>query len=137
MNSDNKETIRQIVGMSNSKDFGAIADVFAADCTMRTPDGDMHGVDGARQLMAAYATAFPDSEMTIERLVADGDDVVLHYTFSGTNTGMLGPVPATGKRLPAAHGATVFQCSGGKVKDARWVWDRLHLRQHLGLLPAD
>lgn len=102
---------------------------------LRIPDGDLpKGVPGAAQLYGAYATAFPDFRLTIEDTVAEGDRVAVSYSFRGTQTGPLGTIPPSGKRVTVA-GIAIFRLAGGKVKEARMVWDRLSLQQQIGALP--
>lgn len=132
-----KSVVRAIVEDHwNKKNAGLASELFASRCAIHTPDAELHGVEGAGQLFTAYSTAFPDFQMTIDDLIAEGDCAALRYTFSGTHTGPLGPVPASGKRV-TTHGISLMRLSGGKVAEARMEWDRVSLRQQIGLLPAD
>jgi len=78
-------------------------------------------------------TAFPDFNLTIEDLVADGDKVWVRMTARGTNLGgFMGP--PNGKSFQV----TVFDLA--RFEDGRLVehWgcpDRFHLLAQLGLLP--
>lgn len=46
---------------------------------------------------AMFFSAFPDIDITIEDMVAEGDKVVTRYTFRGTHTGdfMASPPPGS------------------------------------------
>jgi predicted ester cyclase len=59
----------------------------------------MIGVDGFKELLSVYRTAFPDMRLTIEEIVAEGDKVVTWATFTGTHRGPLQSFPATGKSV--------------------------------------
>ena len=137
MSDHNKAIVRKIVEEHwNRKKTDMAGDLFAATCVIHTPDGGLTGVDGAKQLLSAYGSAFPDFQMTVDELIAEGDQVALRYSFSGTNAGPFGAAPATGKRV-TTHGMTIVRIGNGKVTEARMEWDRVSLRQQIGLLPAD
>lgn len=116
----------------NSKNPAAFDGAFADDFVSHTPSGEFAGPDGYKQLYNAYVTAFPDCQFTIDTLVAEGDTVSLSYTFSGTHTGPLQDVPATGKRV-SVQGVSVSRVVGGRSIEERVLWDNHGLMQQLGL----
>ena len=82
--------------------------------------------------------AFPDFQVTIEDLVAEGDQVVVRYSWRGTNTGAITrpvPLPATGRQV-AASGMSLVRFVGGKGVEVWNEADSLGLFQQLGLIPA-
>jgi steroid delta-isomerase-like uncharacterized protein len=135
MSDQNKAVVRRIVeDYWNKKNPALVGELFATDCSLHTPDGDLQGVKGAAQLYDAYATAFPDFRITAEDTVAEGDRVALRYNFTGTNKGPLGAIPASGNRITVS-GIVIFRLTGGKVAEGRWSWDRVSLQQQIGALP--
>ncbi len=135
MSDQNKAVVRRIVeDYWNKKNQALAGELFATDCSLHTPDGDLQGVKGAAQLYDAYATAFPDFHITAEDTVAEGDRVALRYNFTGTNKGPLGAIPASGNRVTVS-GMVIFRLAGGKVAEGRWSWDRVSLQQQIGALP--
>ena len=135
MSDQNKAVVRRIVeDYWNKKNPALAGELFATDCSLHTPDGDLQGVKGAAQLYDAYATAFPDFRITAEDTVAEGDRVALRYNFTGTNKGPLGAIPASGNRVTVS-GIVIFRLAGGKVAEGRWSWDRVSLQQQIGALP--
>ena len=104
MSEQNKAVVRRIVEDHwNKKNPALIAELFAADCAFHTPDGALQGQDGARQLYNAYATAFPDFRLSTDDILADGNKVVVRYTFTGTHKGPFMNVPPTGKAIKVAY----------------------------------
>ena len=135
MSDQNKAVVRRIVeDYWNKKNPALVGELFATDCSLHTPDGDLQGVKGAAQLYDAYATAFPDFRITAEDTVAEGARVALRYNFTGTNKGPLGAIPASGNRITVS-GIVIFRLTGGKVAEGRWSWDRVSLQQQIGALP--
>ena len=68
-------------------------------------------------------SAFPNLHITIEDLIAEGDQVAMRWTFRGTNTGDLVtpmPLPATGKQVTVT-GITIVRLVGGKAVE---VWSQ-------------
>jgi steroid delta-isomerase-like uncharacterized protein len=137
MSEQNKAIVRRIVeDYWNKKDPNLAGELFAANCTLKTPDGELNGLEGAAMLLTAYQTGFPDFRVTIEDMIAEGDRVVIRYGFAGTHKGQLGAFPASGNRV-STSGVTIFRIAGGKAADARFEWDRVGLRQQIGALPRD
>lgn len=135
MSEQNKAIVRRIVEDYWNKRNPALAgELFAANCSLHTPDGDSKGVEGMAQIYDAYATAFPDFRITVEDTVAEGDRVAVRYSFAGTHKGPLGATPASGNRLTVS-GIVIFRLAGGKVAEGRWSWDRVSLLQQIGALP--
>jgi steroid delta-isomerase-like uncharacterized protein len=135
MSEQNKAVIRHLVEDHwNRKDHSLVDELFAPAVAIHTPDGNFVGHDGASTLLAAYATAFPDFQITVDDLLGDGDKVTLRWTYAGTNRGALANIPATGKGVTVPGCIGVFKLSGGKVSEAHLCWDRYALHQQLGLL---
>jgi steroid delta-isomerase-like uncharacterized protein len=93
------------------------------------------GIESAKQLMAAYTSAFPDLQLTTEDLVAEGDKVAIRNTWRGTHHGAFQGLPPTGKYV-AFTGSDFFRFVGGKIAEQWADLDALGLMQQLGALPT-
>ena len=134
MSEQNKSVVRRIVEEHwNEKKPSLVAELFDAKATVYTPDGPLHGLDGASQLLAAYSTAFPDFRLNIDELLADGDKITLRWTFTGTQNGPLGGIAASGKSV-SVPGIAIFQVASGKAREVRMLWDKYALMQQIGAL---
>ena len=71
----------------NQGNLDAIDEVYAADYVSHTPEGDVEGLEMVTGAITALRAAFPDFEMTIEILIAEGDWVATRYSLTGTFTG--------------------------------------------------
>lgn len=97
-----------------------------------------HTVDLAEDLQAAksWRLAFPDGRYSINRVVAEGDFVVVQFTGRGTNTGPWHGLPATGKPLETP-GIGIYRIVEGKIVE-EWVeYNMLSILKQLGLAPAN
>src|SRR5579862_4255810 len=95
----------------------------------------LQGHEGALQLLTAYSTAFPDFRLIIDDLLADGENVTLRWTFTGTHNGSFGALRASGKSV-SVPGIAIFQITGSKAKEVRMVCDKYALMQQIGALAS-
>ena len=72
----------------------------------------------------AVLTAFPDWQVTIEELVAEGDLVVDRFTIRATHTGSVNGITPTGQQI-AALGMHMWRLAGGKLVEGWYVTDAL------------
>ncbi len=73
--------------------------LIAVDDIGHRPIGDHYGPDGVRIDIAAYRAAVPDLAVTLDDLLAVGDQVVRRFTLRGTHRGAFLGVPASGLRV--------------------------------------
>jgi steroid delta-isomerase-like uncharacterized protein len=133
MSEQNKAVVRRIVEDHwNRKNPGLVGELFATSCSLHTPDGILQGQDGAGLLYSTYATAFPDFRVSTDDMLADGNKVVVRYTFTGTHKGPLTTVPASGRQV-TVQGIGIFRLTGGKVDEVHFVWDKFALLQQIGV----
>ena len=137
MSESNKAAVRRLIEDHwNGKNAAHVGELFTPNAVLHTPDGPLTGLEGAVFLLQAYATAFPDFRMTINDMIAEGDQVVVRWTFTGTHHGPLLNIPATGRRFNVPHGIGIFRLVAGKVEEGFFAWDKFALLQQLGVLPA-
>jgi len=80
--------------------------------------------------------ALPDMSFRVNRMVAEKDLVVVHFTVSGTNTQAGMEFPATGKKIES-DGMTIFRFKDGKICEEWNVFDMLKVMRQTGLLPPE
>ncbi|HEU0165305.1 MAG TPA: ester cyclase, partial [Thermomicrobiales bacterium] len=79
--------------------------------------GQAEGIDGIRQVVAAFKTAFPDGTLTVRELLADADKVVARVTLVGTHVGEFFGTQPSGKRV-ASEGDEIFRFAGGAIVES-------------------
>jgi steroid delta-isomerase-like uncharacterized protein len=99
------------------------------------PSGWANGPESLKQIAGPFRAGFPDLKVTIEDQIAEGDKVVTRWSASGTNTGSLQGMPATGKTVRVT-GANVARLSEGKIVESWFNFDMLTLLRQLGVVPA-
>ncbi len=85
--------------------------------------------------IADVEAAFPNYEIIIEDLVAEGDKVVVRGNFRGIHRGLFAGIEATGKSVSA--GLMIIYCiANGRIIDHWMQFDMLMLLQQLQGSPA-
>ncbi len=100
---------------------------------------DVRTREDLKPFIAEHLSAIPDFHVTIEDMIAEGEQVVVRYTVHGTNTGDFVSstmrFPATGKQFTVT-GIYIFRFAEGKIVEAWDQADDLGTYQQLGLMPA-
>ena len=110
-------------------------EVYAHDVVWHNPEGDVRGIEEARQFADMYKTAFPDMSATVEDVIAEGDKVVTRWTIRGTHQGEIEEFgPPTGRQMEL-KGITISRIEGGKIVEEWEAYDNLSVMQQLGLVP--
>jgi steroid delta-isomerase-like uncharacterized protein len=99
------------------------------------PPGMQHGLDGHKAIVRLFRAAFPDSQWTIEDLVAENDRVVIRTTFRGTHLGDFFGVPASGRSVEFG-GVHILRVADGKIAEHLGTNDDLGLMRQIGAIPS-
>ena len=135
---NNKRLVRQFTDAVNRRDREAIERVCAPDVrrvSPSTPDAHVSSVAELWEFLQQDFGALPDSRVTLDALVADDERVGLWATYSGTQTGPMGPFPPSGQRVSAEFSGIV-RIRNGRIAEMRVVWDNLDFLSQLGHLPG-
>ena len=133
----NKELVRQFTVAANAADWDALADIVADDFhrhSAATAGPPVTSRDEFVQLQEGFLVSFPDQQVKVRQLVAEDDYVAALATYSGTQTGPMGDVPATGKAVSAPFLA-LFRIEAGKIVELWVEWDNMAMLTQLGLAP--
>ncbi len=87
----------------------------------------------AKRWVRPFQGAFPDFQMEIVDLIAEGDKVVAHFRCSGTHSGEWLGAAATGRRFTDVDEVYIFRVRDGKLVSAFGVEDNLDRLRQLGL----
>jgi len=119
----------------NERSLDAIEEVYAPDFVWHEPDQDVRGYEQAKQFATGFFDAFPDLNITVDDVVAEGDQVVSRYTIRGTHRGETEDFgPPTGKQM-VLEGITIHRFEGDKIVEEWERYDNLSVLQQLGLVP--
>jgi steroid delta-isomerase-like uncharacterized protein len=86
----------------------------------------------AERWIAPFRESFPDVEMDVVDLVAEGDKVVGRFTCSGTNLGVWSGRPPTGRRFENVDEVYFFRFDDGKIAEFWGLEDTQSRLRQLG-----
>ena len=135
MSVDPKDIARRLLYEAfNGGNLDVIDELIDPDLVYHAPDGDIRGLEGARQLVIAMHSDFPDFHVAVDDVIAEGDKVVVRFTDTGTYQGDDFGVTATGKQVTWT-GVDIFRIADGKIIEGWGVGDLLGLMRQLGVYP--
>jgi predicted ester cyclase len=91
------------------------------------------GPEGAKQLVSAWRTGFPDGRMNIDDLFAEDDKVVIRMTWVGTHTGDFYGRAATGRPVSVTS-IGIDRVANGKIVEGWGEVDMLGLYEQIGVI---
>ena len=138
---ENARTLTEFMELVWSRGDASAVDRFLADeyVIHSDPgdpwDGATLSREGFKERLRTSRAPFPDLQFEIAETIAEGDRVAIAWRMVGTQTGPMGPMPPTGRRI-AVQGMTVYYFSNGRIAGHRQVVDRLAVAQQLRLTHA-
>lgn len=87
-----------------------------------------------RAASKGWREAVPDLRMDIVQMVAECDQVAVHWSASGTNSGAGNGLPATGRKVAGLWGMTIFRMVDGRIREEWSSFDQYEMLRQLGLL---
>ena len=129
----NKVLVRRIYDSFSSGGVDLLDEVVAADFRDRDPmPGQAAGLPGLKQAVGLFRAAFPDGEIVVDELLADGDKVVARVTLRGTQHGeFFGRSPTD--ELVSAEGIEVYRIKDGKIVEG---WSRFVMPEVVKAAPV-
>lgn len=130
----NKEIARRyLLDVWGEWDFEAEKELVAEDLVDHNAVPELPpGREGHHQFLVVCQSAFPEFDVTIDELIAEGDKVAYQWTAKGTHEGEFMGVPPTGNEVTIT-GSDIVRIEDGKIAETWHVEDNLGLMQQLGL----
>src|SRR5689334_12904292 len=133
MLSHNKEVVYRMMDEGwNKRNMDIFQELLSPDCSHDLPGlpKPSIGPEAYRQQVEGFLTAFPDAQMKIGEMVAEGPHVCVMWTFSGKQTGPLGDLPASGRDV-IVHGIGKCTLRDGKIAAIVSQFDHGGMISHL------
>jgi predicted ester cyclase len=132
----NTSTVRRMLDRLSAGDVAGFTEHLVPDyrrhCQAMPPElQEIHGKEMMHAWLASNLICFPDFHEEIEMLVGDGDVVAWRSRGTGTQTGPLGPFPASGKRMDIVI-MGMHRFEGSLVAETWTTWDNLAVLTQLG-----
>jgi steroid delta-isomerase-like uncharacterized protein len=94
---------------------------------------EIKGIKDSKAYYAGFVTGFSNRKFTVKRMFANGEDLVKHWQFTGTHTGVFMGIPATGRTVNI-EGSTIAKIVDGKIVEEQDFMDNMSYLKQLGLL---
>jgi steroid delta-isomerase-like uncharacterized protein len=135
-NEENKALARRAFEeVINKGNLGLLDTIVAPSFVSHRGQEEVQGIEGIREQIQLYRSAFADFRITVEDQIAEGDVVVTRWSATGTHRGDLQGIPPTGKRVTVA-GLTMDRIVNGKIVEEWEQFDQVGILQQLGVIPA-
>ncbi|TQM14198.1 ester cyclase [Pseudonocardia kunmingensis] len=134
----NKAVYRRFHDALNTRDLDLIAqaidEVVDPDVLFHAPvPMGATGRQAITQVWAVLLQAFPDIRVTVEDMIAEGDEVVFRNTVTGTHLGEYRGLPPTGRSV-TYNEIFVVRFANGRVVEVWGVVDVLSQLRQLGMI---
>jgi len=133
MSEENKALARKFFRMFELGEPGMADEIVSVDYVNHDAPDPNIGLEGVKAGVTRFKAGFPDAQVEIAFQVAEGDKVVIRYTWSGTHLGEFAGIPATGKRANWTVTST-FRIVDGKIRETWYNPDVFGLMKQLGVV---
>lgn len=133
---NNKKIARQSIEAFEKKDYNLLEKITDTSKFKLHVPGNKNPLNykEAVKFNNEYNTAFPDTKVTIESQVAEGDHVVTKLSYHGTHKGELQGIPASGKKVKVT-GMSLQRIVNGKIVEEWDEMDSLGMMKQIGAIP--
>ena len=132
---ENKNIVRRYQEIYNSNLLDDLLEVVSENLlTPKIMAGVPHGIEGAKAAHQIMLAGFPDYQIVIDDLIAEGDKVAARITMTGMHTGIFIGIPATGKSV-SFTGIYIARIANGKIVEHWGEEDGVSLLGQLGVMP--
>lgn len=132
----NKRLVRRFIDeVVNDGNYDVAADLFTEDYVRHDEPAAREGERGPKLVtdtIESIRTGFPDAEIELGELVAEGDFVAFEAVQRGTHEGPFMGVDPTGTHVEF-RGNAIHRIEDGKIAETWATWDRLGVLRQLGV----
>jgi steroid delta-isomerase-like uncharacterized protein len=130
-----EQMFREYLAAWNAHDLDKIVSFFTEDCVYENiPRGQTYrGKDELNAWAKGAFDAMPDFKLEVTSLFVSGEWAACEWVMTGTQTGALPDLPATGKSF-SVRGATIAQLKDGRILRNADYWDAATFLRQLGIM---
>jgi len=131
---ENKAIVRQFFeeGTRLNGNLSITDKLLSPDFTLHVPLPVSPGINGIKEVITSCRAAFEHLNVTIEDMIAEGDNVAARFTAHGIHKGDFMGLPTTGKPITMT-GIEIFRIKDGKIVELWGEANLLGLMQQLGI----
>jgi steroid delta-isomerase-like uncharacterized protein len=131
MNNPNIESSRRwFEEVWNQRRSATIDEMLTPESLGHLESGDVRGAEAFKPIHADFLAAFPDLHVSVEAVIADGDDVVVRWRATGTHAGDGLGFKATQEAV-VLRGMSWHRYRDGKLIEGWDAWNLTALHEQL------
>jgi len=137
----NMDIVRQTHADLAAGDFeafkAAIGPNYVRHCQAMPPGlQELHGTEQFFAFIKDFMVAVPDHQDSISNMIAQGDVVAYVSTITGTQTGPMGELPASGNSFTLDN-IIMQRLENGKIVETWVSWDNVAFMSQLGFIGTE
>jgi steroid delta-isomerase-like uncharacterized protein len=132
---DNRQIVQRFMDECwNQGNLNTVMELVADNCRYHDPvfPSLTSGAENIKNHIQTCRNGFPDLMFTIDDTIAERDEVVVHWTGTGTHTGQFLGMPPTNKKA-SVTGTSIFRLEGSKIVEEWANWNLMSMLEQLGL----
>src|SRR6266568_9001723 len=132
---ENKEIARAFMEECwNKGKMDVLRELMSDDCRYHDPafPSLAAGADNIKQHILTCRNGFPDLTFTIDDMIAERNEVVIHWTVQGTHKANFLGMPATNRKATVS-GTSISRIEGHKIVETWANWNLMSLMEQLGV----
>ncbi len=133
---DNKQIVRRVLE-EPWRDISVLDELIDESYVSYDPASPepIRGVQGAKDNVNQYISAFEGAHITVLDQIAEGDRVATRWEGKGRHTGELMGITPTSKEV-VVSGLSLSRVANGKIVEDWTNWDTLGMLQQIGAIPT-
>jgi len=125
---------RTMVKAINDRDLDRLDNLIAGDVARHsaaTAGVSITNLEDFKAFLQTDFAAVPDSVISIDVIFGNSEYVAMRATYSGTQTGVMGPFPPSGNRVELPF-VGILRIGDGKISEMWVEWDNVFMLKQLG-----
>ncbi len=135
---DNRQIVQRFMDECwNQGNLNTVMELVANDCRYHDPvfPSLTSGAENLKNHIQTCRSGFPDLTFTIDDTIAERNEVVIHWTGTGTHKGEFLGMPPTNKKA-SVTGTSIFRIEGSKIVEEWASWNLMSMMEQLGIAAA-
>jgi steroid delta-isomerase-like uncharacterized protein len=135
---DTMQIVRRFIDECwNNGKLNLVSELVAEKCRFHDPvfPSLTSGAENIKNHIESCRRGFPDLKFTTDDTISERNEVVIHWTASGTHRGTFLGMPPTNRKATVS-GTTIYRIEGSKIVEEWAHWNLMSMMEQLGVRMA-
>ena len=132
---DNKQLVHRFMDECwNLGKLDCVRELVSESCRIHDPvfPSMQPGAESLMRHISMCRSGFPDLNFSTDDTVAEGNEVVIHWSAQGTHQALFLGLPPTNRKATVT-GTSIFRIENGKIAEQWADWNLMSLMNQLGV----